>query len=180
MKTMQEINLLSLKEIFDILDNELKIFSKEHYSQVNSYVPQESNLSIRINIENWSFDEKEQLFKDILEGTYYFYFYFTKQKVFDAASLISVRNAIQGNSFVFVNKKAIKWFSSNIRSKLKSEGYVFRDFEINFNKYSSSGYEGKQTYSRYTGSYAQDVMHFSDQIIDDAFEGDPDLYWNID
>lgn len=126
---MRKIKLLSLMEIFDILENELKIFSKEHYSKVNSYVPQVSNLSIRINIENWTSNEKEQLFKDILVGTYYFYFYFSKQKTFDAASLISVRNAIQGNSFVFVNKKAIKMFSSSIKSKLKGEGYVFQDFE---------------------------------------------------
>lgn len=35
-------------------------------------------------------------------------------------------------------------------------------------------------YGRYAGSYAQDVMGFSDDVIDDAFEGDPDAYWNID
>ena len=23
-------------------------------------------------------------------------------------------------------------------------------------------------------------VHFSDDVIDDAFEGDPDAYWNID
>ena len=36
------------------------------------------------------------------------------------------------------------------------------------------------TYSEYNGSYAQDVMGFSDDVINDAFEGDPDMYWNID
>ena len=36
------------------------------------------------------------------------------------------------------------------------------------------------SYGRYAGSYAQDVMGFSDEAIDDAFEGDPDAYWNID
>lgn len=35
-------------------------------------------------------------------------------------------------------------------------------------------------YGRYRGSYAQDVMGYSDDVIDDAFEGDPDNYWNID
>lgn len=35
-------------------------------------------------------------------------------------------------------------------------------------------------YGEYEGSYAQDYMGYSDEIIDDAFEGDPDAYWNID
>lgn len=35
-------------------------------------------------------------------------------------------------------------------------------------------------YGEYSGSYAQDVMNYSDETINDAFEGDPDAYWNID
>lgn len=34
--------------------------------------------------------------------------------------------------------------------------------------------------SEYAGSYAHDVMGYSDETIDDAFDGDPDAYWNID
>lgn len=41
-------------------------------------------------------------------------------------------------------------------------------------------YEERPTYNEYNGSYAQDVMGYSDQVIDDVFEGDPDAYWNID
>jgi hypothetical protein len=37
-----------------------------------------------------------------------------------------------------------------------------------------------QHYGQYAGSYAQDVMGYSDEVIDDAFEGDPSIYWNID
>lgn len=33
---------------------------------------------------------------------------------------------------------------------------------------------------RYGGSYAQDEMDYSDDCIDDAFDGEPDAYWNID
>lgn len=32
----------------------------------------------------------------------------------------------------------------------------------------------------YEGSYAQDVMGYDDDTIGDAFDGDPDAYWNID
>lgn len=35
-------------------------------------------------------------------------------------------------------------------------------------------------FGEYAGSYAQDVMGYSDDVINDAFEGDPDAYWNID
>ena len=33
---------------------------------------------------------------------------------------------------------------------------------------------------KYAGTYAQDVAGYSDDVIDDAFDGDPDAYWNID
>ena len=41
-------------------------------------------------------------------------------------------------------------------------------------------FEREQTYERYNGSYAQDVEGWSDQDIDDVFDGDPEAYWNID
>ncbi|MCH4155733.1 MAG: WG repeat-containing protein [Muribaculaceae bacterium] len=41
-------------------------------------------------------------------------------------------------------------------------------------------YENEQTYGEYAGTYAQDVAGYSDQAISDAFDGDPDAYWNID
>ena len=40
--------------------------------------------------------------------------------------------------------------------------------------------EEKPTYERYGGSYAQDVMGYSDDDIDTIFDGDPLAYWNID
>ena len=36
------------------------------------------------------------------------------------------------------------------------------------------------TFGKYAGTYAQDVAGFSDDVIDDVFEGDPEAYWNID
>lgn len=35
-------------------------------------------------------------------------------------------------------------------------------------------------YGEYAGTYAQDVMGYDDDTINDAFDGDPDAYWNID
>jgi hypothetical protein len=36
------------------------------------------------------------------------------------------------------------------------------------------------SYEKYSGSYAQDEMGYSDDDIDTIFEGDPSAYWNID
>ena len=41
-------------------------------------------------------------------------------------------------------------------------------------------YEEEQTYDCYNGSYAQNVEGWSDQAIDEVFDGDPEAYWNID
>ena len=46
--------------------------------------------------------------------------------------------------------------------------------------YRTDDYIDPQTYDRYNGSYAQDVMGYSDDDIDTIFDGDPDAYWNID
>ncbi len=36
------------------------------------------------------------------------------------------------------------------------------------------------SYGRYAGSYAQDIEGYDDETIDEAFDGDPEAYWNID
>ena len=37
-----------------------------------------------------------------------------------------------------------------------------------------------RTFGEYAGSWAQDVEGYSDDEIDDIFDGIPDAYWNID
>lgn len=53
-----------------------------------------------------------------------------------------------------------------------------------YDDYDSSYYDdtyyNEATYDDYNGSYAQDVEGWSDQMIDDVLDGDPDAYWNID
>jgi hypothetical protein len=34
--------------------------------------------------------------------------------------------------------------------------------------------------SEYDGTYVHDVEGWSDEMIGDALDGDPDAYWNID
>ncbi len=67
-----------------------------------------------------------------------------------------------------------------------SQKYIpFNSLLNNSDNYSSVDYQYNswdeyETYNEYNGSYAQDVMGYSDQAIGDAFDGDPDAYWNID
>lgn len=44
----------------------------------------------------------------------------------------------------------------------------------------NSGYYEERHYEEYAGTYVQDVMGWSDEMIDDALDGDPEAYWNID
>ena len=44
----------------------------------------------------------------------------------------------------------------------------------------SESYQCERTYGRYSGAWAQDVEGYSDEDIDDVFDGDPNAYWNID
>ena len=41
-------------------------------------------------------------------------------------------------------------------------------------------HDRRESYGQYVGSYAQDVEGLSDDFINDALNGDPDAYWNID
>lgn len=40
--------------------------------------------------------------------------------------------------------------------------------------------DNSSSFGKYEGSYAQEVEGYSDEDIDDIFDGDPDAYWNID
>lgn len=41
-------------------------------------------------------------------------------------------------------------------------------------------YYERESYGRYSGTYAQDEAGLSDNFIDDVLDGNPDAYWNID
>ena len=53
-----------------------------------------------------------------------------------------------------------------------------RRFSYGQSKPDCEGYG--HSFGQYAGSYAQNVIGFSDEVINDAFDGDPDACWNID
>jgi hypothetical protein len=59
---------------------------------------------------------------------------------------------------------------SSLLSNKKEENEPAYDFDDDYCSH----------YGDYSGSYAQDVMGYSDDVINDAFDGEPDAYWNID
>lgn len=52
-------------------------------------------------------------------------------------------------------------------------------YDNKINEYCSF-YEDSHSYSKYSGSWAQEVEGYSDDDIDTIFDGDPSAYWNID
>lgn len=76
---------------------------------------------------------------------------------------------------------------SRYSTRIEKDG-VAKEFQLRDNpdheKNTAIGYNYNDDYGshygEYDGSYAQDVMGYSDDVIDDAFDGDPDAYWNID
>lgn len=67
-------------------------------------------------------------------------------------------------------------YFSDLNPSLPHHNYSGREPQ-----YTSSPYEGRrQHYEEFAGTYAQDVAGYSDEDINDAFDGDPDAYWNID
>lgn len=62
--------------------------------------------------------------------------------------------------------------------KLNKENVLYNKPAYTYNEVLND--YGYNSFDEYSGSYAQYEMGFSDGEIDDAFEGDPDAYWNID
>jgi len=56
-----------------------------------------------------------------------------------------------------------------------------RSFDENLNLFQDNNHNNYIEYNGdYSGTYAHDVMGYTDDEIDTIFEGDPDAYWNID
>lgn len=67
--------------------------------------------------------------------------------------------------------------------KLKFKAYLAGTKEVptsNIDEKNVSGQNYGSTFRDFNGTYAQDHLGYSDDVINDAFEGDPSLVWNID
>lgn len=95
---------------------------------------------------------------------------------------------IQGEEILPVEYSNIWNFYNKNRYTVRIEkDGVSSDFTLRYKPKDCTSYRNCDSrdnygthYGEFSGSYAQDVMGYSDDVINDAFEGDPDAYWNID
>ncbi len=94
---------------------------------------------------------------------------------------VEVVPAIYDNIWNFYGKNR---YSTRVEKDGKKSELYFHDLNPSLsvqNRITSHGsFNNNSRYREYAGSYAQDVMGYSDEVINDAFDGDPDAYWNID
>ena len=94
-----------------------------------------------------------------------------KNDEFDQAKSLSEQ--FGGNLYqtLYDKTKNENWLRTEQNEKLIKEKRVNREKHTEDKR--------KDTFENYRGYYAQDVEGYSDQDIDDVFDGDPDMYWNI-
>ena len=86
--------------------------------------------------------------------------------------------------WTFYGKKRVttKVIKGNVAQNVILSEILGKDEVQEYDCSSSNYYDDDYgtSYGKYAGTYAQDVEGYSDDVIDDAFDGDPDAYWNID
>lgn len=69
----------------------------------------------------------------------------------------------------------------NLISRISDDSCNDNDDNDDYDDYDNYHvHEDRPTYEKYRGSYAQDILGWSDDDIDTILDGDPDAYWNID
>ena len=85
-------------------------------------------------------------------------------------------------SFDVVKQKAIVYIGKYY-NYVNLNGELLADWlpdHKNVHKHFNEAYNEEKHYNRYNGAYAQAIEGWSDEEIDEAFDGYPDAYWNID
>lgn len=95
---------------------------------------------------------------------------------FNSKKNISKSNQLKSSNDFEDQLKSLVWLEHHINRIQYSEYYKERE-EMDSDDFNDSY---GNTYGKYSGTYAQDVAGYSDDVIDDAFDGNPDAYWNID
>lgn len=89
-------------------------------------------------------------------------------------------NALEEIRLMFPKYEMNQRFYQNVNAQRDAFEEEMAKFDNELEGENDCWYNEPETYERYGGSYAQEVMGYSDDDIDTIFEGDPDAYWNID
>ena len=169
-----EINNSNLYELIEMFNSELKIVAKENYSKFrNNKADSSLKDYVKIDISDWNALEKEKLFVGALKGINHFYYTITNKTKMPICGFNSVMDAINGESFIFVNVKSIKWLPTEIKNKIKSQNIEFEELNT---KYQERDFK--------ENNYPEDRYNESNWLEDAAGTNDPetmnDVYWNLD
>ncbi len=170
----EEINNSTLYELIEMFNSELKSVAKENYSKFrNTKVDGSLKEYVKINITDWNALEKEKLFVGALKGINIFYYSITSKTKMPVSGFNSVMDAINGEDFVFVNIKSIKWFPTEIKNKIKFQNIEFEELNT---KYEAREFQENHFY--------EDRYDENNWLEDAAGTNDPetmnDVYWNLD
>jgi hypothetical protein len=83
-----------------------------------------------------------------------------------------------GKKILSLNIKEMDW--EKMKEVFKDEYQEYPAEENNSHLVHKKNSNNSESYGKYEGTYVQDVAGYSDNVIDDAFDGDSDAYWNID
>ena len=101
------------------VENDFKRISKNKYLEYKKFeLPELAEKHITVDLTNWSFKEKENLFLDILNGIKFYYEQYAKTKSFPVGGYNSVVSAINGNNKIQIYSNSIRRFSKQSISKL--------------------------------------------------------------
>lgn len=168
-----KINEANLFELIEMLNTDLKeIAGNDYLKYRNAKVNGTSTDYIKVDLKDWNYLEKEKLFIGALKGINHFYFVLTSKTKIPVAGFNSVMSAINGDSYLYIYTKSIKWFDIEIKSKLKKQGIIFEDLKTFTNDYIDD-------------VYIDDYRYNDDNwLIDASGTDDPEtmnnVYWNLD
>lgn len=168
----EKINNSSLIELIEMFNKALKTFPEINYNQCRKILLEEPNkLYTKLYLNKWDSSDKELLFISILKGLNIYYFVVSDMKSMPIGGFNSVMNAINGEDFVYVNNKSIKWFPKTIKNKLSNAGVNFEDLTPKIKK---SSFSSNDDYDYYSQNWLAEAAGTDDP------ETMNDVYWNLD
>lgn len=129
------INFLLTQRFNEVYEKTKKAFFEFTNGEINidQFIELNNEKYLLIDLTNWNEDERKLLYTNSLIGVYYYYNTHSKRKSFDLGAYSSVIQSIKGKNTVQVYKEGIKWFSDEIKQKLRLNNYSFPELKKSSN-----------------------------------------------
>jgi hypothetical protein len=154
-----------LEEYIRILEAEMRKFAGAEIKKYKSLLLPKGHKDYKtVDLTNWTSEQKEMLFTDILEGAHYFYFVFSQGKSFPVGAINEVINSVNGKNEIQFYNRALGRFrpeTLNILNDLTNL-YIERPWKSS----SSEKYNSDNWLRDAAGTNDPETMN--------------DVYWNLD